>query len=141
MSTLHLTGASLEASTNVFGNSKSPQYRHSMLCRTSDSEEFYDHYPSYIVDKFLLLLDNVFEGQTGPHIDSARQCFESFRSNSGKFREFRDRVSRVLTGILTFPFSIRLYSLYILYDDTFYGYMQNTPYYSPYKLMKFSCNK
>jgi len=36
-------------------------------------EEFVDCYPAYIVDEFLLLLGNIFEGQTGPHINKARQ--------------------------------------------------------------------
>jgi hypothetical protein len=40
--------------------------------------EFDGYYPAYIVDEFLLLLGNIFEGQTGPHIDEARQQFESF---------------------------------------------------------------
>jgi hypothetical protein len=66
--------------------------------------EFGDHYPAYVVDEFLLLLGNIFEGQTGPHIDKARQQFESFRwYGPGKFRE---RVLRVLTwGQLQSPAS------------------------------------
>jgi hypothetical protein len=57
--------------------------------------EFEVLYPDYIVDEFLLLLGNIFEGQTGPHIDSARQQFESLESyDSGRFRE---GVLRVLT--------------------------------------------
>ena len=56
---------------------------------------FEAHYPAYIVDEFLLLLGNIFEGQTGPHIDKARQQFEAFhRYRPGGFRE---RVLRVLT--------------------------------------------
>jgi hypothetical protein len=35
------------------------------------------HYPAYIVNEFLLLLGNTFEGQTDPHIDKARQQLES----------------------------------------------------------------
>jgi hypothetical protein len=52
-------------------------------------------YPAYIVDEFLLLLGNVFEGQTGPHVDRARQHFES--SKLYEPRRFRERVLRVLT--------------------------------------------
>jgi hypothetical protein len=56
--------------------------------------EFDNHYPAYIVDEFLLLLCNIFEGQTSPHIDKARQQFESELYGS---RRFRGRVLRVLT--------------------------------------------
>jgi hypothetical protein len=56
---------------------------------------FEARYPAYIVDKFLLLLGNIFEGQTGPHIDEARHRFESFRIYDP--RRFRERVLRVLT--------------------------------------------
>jgi hypothetical protein len=45
----------------------------------SRREEFDRHYPAYIVDEFLLLLGNIFEGQTGPHIDRAREGFVSLR--------------------------------------------------------------
>jgi Family of unknown function (DUF6535) len=61
----------------------------------SRREEFEVHYPAYIVDEFLLLLSNVFEGQTGPHIDEAGRQFESFESYGS--RRFRERVLRVLT--------------------------------------------
>ena len=60
----------------------------------SRREEFRVKYPAYIVDEFLLLLSNIFEGQTGPHIDQATQQFESFRSDDP--RRFRERVLRVL---------------------------------------------
>ena len=53
------------------------------------------HYPAYIIDEFLLLLGNVFEGQTGPHIDEAKQRFESLIMYDP--RRFRERVLRVLT--------------------------------------------
>jgi hypothetical protein len=62
----------------------------------SRREEFEADYPAYIVDEFLLLLGNIFEGQTGPHIDEARQQFESFEPSYGP-RRFRERVLRVLT--------------------------------------------
>jgi hypothetical protein len=52
-------------------------------------------YPAYIVDEFLLLLGNIFEGQTGPHVDRARQQFESFFPFER--RGFRERVLRIFT--------------------------------------------
>ena len=58
-------------------------------------EEFVKGYPAYIVDEFLILLGNILEGQEGPHIDKARQRFESFRLYDS--RGFRERVLRVLT--------------------------------------------
>jgi hypothetical protein len=61
----------------------------------SRREEFDEYYPAYIVDEFLLLLGNIFEGQTGPHIDGARQHFESFELYGS--RRFREKVLRVLT--------------------------------------------
>jgi hypothetical protein len=57
--------------------------------------EFDCYYPTYIVDKFLLLLGNILEGQTGPHIDRAREEFESIRLDAPGGR-FRDEVLRVL---------------------------------------------
>jgi hypothetical protein len=61
----------------------------------SRRQEFETEYPAYIVDEFLSLLGNIFEGQTGAHINEARQQFESFELyGSGRFRE---RVLRVLT--------------------------------------------
>ena len=57
--------------------------------------EFDEYYPASIVDEFLLLLGNIFEGQTGPHIDKARQQFESLLMHDSK--GFRERVLRVLT--------------------------------------------
>jgi hypothetical protein len=58
--------------------------------------EFDAHYPAYIVEEFLLLLGNIFEGQTGPHIDEARQQFESFIRY--RPRRFTEGVLRVLTS-------------------------------------------
>jgi hypothetical protein len=57
--------------------------------------KFNEYYPAYIVDEFLLLLGNIFEGQTGPHIDEARQQFESFELYGS--RRFGELVLRVLT--------------------------------------------
>jgi hypothetical protein len=68
----------------------------------SRREEFDRDYPAYIVDKFLLLLGNIFEGQIGPHIDRARQQFESFQWSNGP-RRFSERVLRVLTRWQTEP--------------------------------------
>jgi hypothetical protein len=56
--------------------------------------EFDTHYPVYIVDEFLLLLGNIFQGQTGPHIDKARQQFGSSVWDGSRFGE---RLLRVLT--------------------------------------------
>jgi hypothetical protein len=46
----------------------------------SRNHEFLLIYPAYVVDEFLLLLVNIFKGQTGPHIDRARQQVESVPS-------------------------------------------------------------
>ena len=58
--------------------------------------EFDEPYPAYIVDEFLSLLRNIFEGQTGAHIDEARKEFESFIMDGP--RRFREGMLRVLTG-------------------------------------------
>ena len=63
---------------------------------TSRFWEFDEYYPAYIVDEFLLLLGNIFEGQTGPHIDETRQHFESSPLRSTA--RFWERVLRVLTS-------------------------------------------
>jgi hypothetical protein len=60
----------------------------------SRRKEFDAYYPAYIVDEFLLLLGNVFEGQTGPQIDKAGQQFELFDLCGP--RRFRKRVLSVL---------------------------------------------
>jgi hypothetical protein len=59
--------------------------------------EFEDDYPAHIVDEFLLLLGNIFEGQTGPHIDNARHQLESFGLYD--HRRFRERVLRILPRV------------------------------------------
>ena len=62
----------------------------------SRREEFDEDYPAYIVNKFLELLGNILEGQTGPYIDKAKQQFEDFlRDGSTRFKE---RVLRILSG-------------------------------------------
>ena len=58
--------------------------------------QFDGYYPAPIVDEFLSLLSNIFGGQTGPHIEEARQQFESYVMNGP--RRFKERVLRVLTG-------------------------------------------
>jgi hypothetical protein len=61
----------------------------------SRREEFADQYPAYIVDEFLLLLGNIFEGRTGPHIGRVRESFGPEFYDPGGFRE---RMLRVLTS-------------------------------------------
>jgi hypothetical protein len=58
--------------------------------------QFEGDYPACIVDEFLLLLGNIFKGQTGPHIDEARHQFESSIMHGP--RKFRKRVLRILAG-------------------------------------------
>ena len=80
------------------------KYKHSLGTQkllldivTSRRREFDEDYPVYIVDEFLLLLGNIFEGQTGPHIDNSRIQFESFKFELYSSRMFRERVLGVLT--------------------------------------------
>ena len=68
--------------------------KHLLGIAMSGRVEFETRYPAYIVDEFLRLLSNIFEGQTGPHIDEARQQFEAFRSQDSK--RFSERVLTVL---------------------------------------------
>ena len=61
--------------------------------------EFDESYPVCIVDEFLLFLGNIFEGQSGPHIDEARQRFERYVSLFiGQNERFSGRVLKVLTS-------------------------------------------
>jgi Family of unknown function (DUF6535) len=55
--------------------------------------DFQIRYPAYIVQDFLLLLGNIFEGQTGPHIDEASEYFQSAVST-----RFTERMLGVLTS-------------------------------------------
>ena len=57
--------------------------------------EFDERYPAYIVDEFLSLLGNIFEGQAGPHVDRARRQFKSFITFDPT--RFRNSVLRILT--------------------------------------------
>ena len=67
------------------------QLLHIVMTRCWSLEKYY---PVYIVDEFVLLLNNIFEGQTGPHIDKVRQDIESFDLHGpGRFKE---KVLRVL---------------------------------------------
>jgi hypothetical protein len=59
-------------------------------------QEFDDDYPVYVAEEFLLLLGNIFEGQSGPHIDNARQQFEGDEFYWAD-RKFGERVLKVLT--------------------------------------------
>jgi Family of unknown function (DUF6535) len=61
----------------------------------SRRDEFDLIYPAYIVDEFLLLLGNIFKGQTGPHINGVREQFEQFFMYGR--RGFKERVLRALT--------------------------------------------
>ena len=63
---------------------------------TSRLWEFGYSYPAYIVDEFLLLLGKIFDGQTGTHIDNARQQFESDEAFDPC--GFKKRVIRALTS-------------------------------------------
>src|SRR5258708_17914011 len=60
----------------------------------------YNNYPTYIIDEFFSLLGNIFEGQTGPHIDEAVRELETFEvfGADGALAKFRDRMLRVITG-------------------------------------------
>ena len=57
--------------------------------------EFAVCYPTYISDEFLLLLGNIFEGQTGPHIDETEMRFK-YNSLGPDRRRFRDRLLIIL---------------------------------------------
>jgi len=61
----------------------------------SGREEFDFRFPGYIIDELLLLLGNIFEGQTGAHINEARQQFEP--SVMYGRRRFMERLLTVLT--------------------------------------------
>ena len=56
--------------------------------------DFQDEYPDYIVEEFLVLLGNVFEGQKGLHIDEAIQQVTSFPASIPQL--FRTRLLSVL---------------------------------------------
>ncbi len=51
-----------------------------------------NNYPTLIVDEFLSLLGNIFEGQAGSHIDDALREFESFQLLTAAEMEFFDRL-------------------------------------------------
>ena len=62
----------------------------------SHRREFDVHYPVYIVDKFLLLLRNIFEGQAGSHIDEASQEFTRTLPPPSGGDGFDNRLLRVI---------------------------------------------
>jgi hypothetical protein len=57
--------------------------------------EFDEGFPAHIVNEFLSLLGNIFEGQTGPHIDRARQEFKNLIGCEST--TFRERMLEALT--------------------------------------------
>jgi hypothetical protein len=67
----------------------------SIVIMMSSRWQYEVDYPDYIIDEFFLLLGNIFERHTGPHVDRARLHFESFNLHDP--RRFRERVLRVLT--------------------------------------------
>jgi len=94
--------------------------------------EFDEYCPAYIIDELLLLLGNIFEGQTGPHINEARQRVESFELYGP--RTFRveavegPHLTCTVTGIVTFPFGIqhsaqRRHLIYILWLHVEYTFI------------------
>ena len=61
---------------------------------TSRRKEFDSHYPSNIVDEFLVLIHNIFEGQEGSHIDKAMEKLAPPLSFEGN--RFEDRLLKVI---------------------------------------------
>jgi hypothetical protein len=57
--------------------------------------EFDSYYPAYIADEFLTLLGNIFDGQTGLHVDEAVQQLAPFRDYNPKM--FRARAFKVFS--------------------------------------------
>ena len=80
-----------------WGKHKDTLGTQNLLLATAKSHcwQFVAVYPAYIVEEFLLLLGNVFEGQTGPHIENARQLFASYVLYDP--RRFRERILMILT--------------------------------------------
>jgi hypothetical protein len=63
-----------------------------------------DDYPAYIVEEFLVLLCNVFEGQAGSHIDEALAKLASTRPLGGV--KFEDRLLKAITDVRAPPQSL-----------------------------------
>ena len=61
----------------------------------SHSYEFQDEFPGYIVDEFLCLMGNIFEGQEGVNIDEALEQLNFFKKHSSPM--FWERVLDVIT--------------------------------------------
>jgi len=67
----------------------------------SRRREFDNHYPVYIVDEFLVLLRNIFEGQADSHMDEAMQ--ELTRTLPLESEGFENRLLKVITDIRALP--------------------------------------
>ena len=65
--------------------------------------EFNDVYPAYIVEEFLVLLRNIFEGQAGSHIDEAIVNLAAPILPSRGGVTFEDRLLKVITGVRAPP--------------------------------------
>ena len=63
----------------------------------SRRREFDSRYPAYIIDEFLVLLRNVFEGQAGSHIDEAMQELTLTLPFGGE--RFENRLLKVILNI------------------------------------------
>ena len=68
-----------------------------MSCR----REFNAHYLAYIVDEFLVLLRNIFEGQAGSHIDEVMQKLTPTLSLESE--SFENRLLKVITDTRALP--------------------------------------
>jgi len=54
-------------------------------------------FPRYLTDEFLVLLENMFAGKTGPHIDNAvEELCRHLRSKDGVSPEFQARVLEII---------------------------------------------
>ena len=70
----------------------------------SRHREFHDHYPAYIVDEFLVLLRNIFEGQAGSHIDEAMR--EPTPTRPPGDERVEDRLLKIITDVKILPQSL-----------------------------------
>jgi hypothetical protein len=70
----------------------------------SRPREFGGDYPAYIVDEYLVLLRNIFEGQAGSHIDEAMQKKLTHALQGSE--KFRDRLLKVITDVRALPQSL-----------------------------------
>ena len=78
---------------------------------TSRRLEFEGKYPAYIVEEFLVLLRNIFEGQAGSHIDevianlTCSWSLDAFKFMGMKIK-FDDRLLKVITDARALPSSL-----------------------------------